>query len=82
MPLQLLDVFGVVNKRKRYGGTTTMDTNIGQKMGFAVVVAEGNEWLTEQTYRRQFTGQLRGRQDDVPKIYEHGSVGLNGQERK
>ncbi len=74
MPLQLLDALGVVNKRKRNGGTTTMDTDIESKTGFPIIVAKGNEGLTEQTYCRQFAGQLRRRQDDVPKVCEHVNV--------
>lgn len=51
-----------------------MNTDIESKTGFPVVVAKGNEGLTEQTYCRQFAGQLRGRQDDVPKVCEHENV--------
>lgn len=51
-----------------------MDTDIESKTGFPIVVAKGNEGLTEQTYCRQFAGQLRRRQDDVPKVCEHVNV--------
>ena len=46
------------------------------------VITKGNEWLTKQAYCRKFVGQLRGWQDDIPKVCEHQEVELIGWERE